>query len=205
MFQQAYYCFFQLVIIDNDPHSLSAQYIRRTNKHWISYFIGDNYRFVYCPCSSIFRVRNFELFQDIRKTTAVFSNIHAVIRSANDFDSFVMKFFCKFQCSLATQLNNHSIWLFMFNYFPDMFPINRLEIKFISHVKISTHCFGITVDHDRFVTAFFYSKQTMYTAVIKFNSLPDTIWTRTKNDYFFLVAAFAFILAASFESGVEVR
>src|SRR5258705_2190211 len=193
MFQQTHDSFFQLIIIDNDPHSLSPQYIRRTNKYRIAYFIGNNDRFVYCPRSSIFRVRNFKLFQDIRKATTVLSNIHAVIRSTDDPDPLVMELFCKFQCRLSAKLNNNTIRSFMLNYFPDMFPINRFEIKFIGHIKISTHCLRIAIDHDEFITAFFYGKQTMHTTIIKFNSLPDTIGTRSKNDNFLFVRDFRFI------------
>src|SRR6186713_3620439 len=44
----------------------------------------------------------------------------------------------------------------------------------------------------------------MNTTIIKFNSLPDAIGTRTKNYYFFLIASFAFVLTTAFKSGVEI-
>ena len=75
----------------------------------------------------------------------------------------------------------------MFNYFPEMFPINRFEIKFIGHIKIGRNCFRVTIHHDGFITTFFYGKQTMHTAIIKFNSLPNPVWTGTKYNYFFLI------------------
>ncbi|MNY12527.1 hypothetical protein D3C86_1456150 [compost metagenome] len=43
----------------------------------------------------------------------------------------------------------------------------------------------------------------MYTRVIKFDSLPDTVWSGPQNNHFFAVAYFAFVL--KFECRIVIR
>src|SRR5437773_2283837 len=81
----------------------------------------------------------------------------------------------KFYCGLSTKLNNDSIWFFMLNNFPKMFPIDRLKIKFVCNIEISRDSFGVAIHHDGFIAAFFYCQYSVHTAIIKFNSLADAV------------------------------
>jgi len=177
MFQQAYHCLFHFFIIEHDTHSLSAQYIRRTNQHWVTYFIRYFNGFIHIIGCSIIRIRYCHFFQHITEPSTIFSNIHAVIRSTNDLYSFLVKFLSHLKRGLSTQLYYYSIWFLMFNDLPNMFPVYWLEVELIGHIKIRGNSFRITIDHDRFISAFFDCKQTMHTAIVKFNSLADPVRT----------------------------
>ncbi len=128
MFQKAHYCFFNFLIIEYDPHSLPTQHIRRTDQHRIAYFISHFNCFIHIMRRSIIRIRNAQFFQHITEPSAVFGNIHAVIRCTDDLYSFLVKLFRHFEGSLSTQLNDHSIRLFMLYDLPNMFPVYGFEV-----------------------------------------------------------------------------
>ena len=118
------------------------------------------------------------VFQQIRKTPSVFGNIHIVIARADDFYPCFVQVFGKFQGSLTTQLHNYAFGLFEFNNLQKMFPIDRLEIEFICHVKIRRNSFWVTIDHNCLITRFFYRQKSVNAAIIKLNALPNPIRTR---------------------------
>src|SRR5215212_3134331 len=45
----------------------------------------------------------------------------------------------------------------------------------------------------------------MHAAIIKLNSLPDSIWATTQNNYFLFIGYLAFVIRAFFKSGIEIR
>src|SRR5437763_1488669 len=63
-----------------------------------------------------------------------------------------------------------------------------LEIKAVARVIIRRDCLRIAIDHDRFVAIFAERKGSMATTVIKLNSLPDSVWTATQDDYFLFIS-----------------
>src|SRR6185312_10587717 len=85
-----------------------------------------------------------------------------------------------------------------------MLPINRFEIKLVGNVEIGRNGLGITVDHDRLITAFLDGQQTMHTAVVEFDALPDPVWPRSKDYDLRLLADLALVGMSSFESAVKI-
>ena len=113
-----------------------------------------------------------------------------------------MQFFSKLKCSLASQLYDHSFWFFMFNDFPKMLPIHRLKVELVCHIKVCAYRFWIAVYHDGFVARFACGKNSMHTAIIKFNTLSNAVWSTSQHNNLFLIRRSTFIL--SVEGAVEI-
>ena len=64
-----------------------------------------------------------------------------------------------------------------------IFVGERLEVEAVAGVVIRRDSFRVAVDHDGFVAIFTQRKRGMATAIIEFNSLPDTVRTTAQDDY----------------------
>lgn len=56
-----------------------------------------------------------------------------------------------------------------------MLPEYRLEVQFVCHVEIGGNRFRVTVHYNGFVSAFLNGQKTVYTTIIKFNSLSNAV------------------------------
>src|SRR5947209_8538655 len=65
MLQQADDGFFKVLVIDDDTHSLTTEYITGTNKHRISYTMCHFNGIIYVEGCTIIRIRNLQFFQHI--------------------------------------------------------------------------------------------------------------------------------------------
>ena len=75
----------------------------------------------------------------------------------------------------------------MLNKIVKVFPKDRLKVQFVSDIKVGGNCLGITIEHDRLITAFFGREYTVHTAVVKLYSLSDAVWSRAQhNDLLFI-------------------
>src|SRR5690554_3965099 len=108
-----------------------------------------------------------------------FRQIKRLVARSKNFYTVFFQLLRQLQCGLSAQLNDHPFRLFMENYFINMFPKNRLKIKFISNIEICGNGFGITIDHDGFIATFLGSKDSMNTRVIEFYALSYAVWPRT--------------------------
>ena len=63
-----------------------------------------------------------------------------------------------------------------------MLPKNRLEIQFIRHVEIRTHGLRVAVHHDGLKAGFSGGQQTVYTGIIEFNPLPNSVRAGSQYD-----------------------
>ena len=66
----------------------------------------------------------------------------------------VVDLFGQLEGGLPSQLHNDAYGLFVFQQVQQMLPKHRLEIKFIGHVKVGAHRFGVAIDHDGLKTRF---------------------------------------------------
>src|SRR5689334_17014534 len=85
---------FKLVVIDHDTHALATQYVAGSYKYRVSYFVRNLNCFVNSVSCSVFRIRNIQILQHITETATVFSDIHIIIRSSDDRNSFLVQFLC---------------------------------------------------------------------------------------------------------------
>ena len=85
------------------------------------------------------------------------------------------------QRRLSAELHNHPGWLFDIDDIHHVFKRQRFEIQAVRSVVIGRNSFRIAVDHDRFVTRFVQRKGRMAAAVVKLDSLPDAVRSRSEN------------------------
>ena len=91
----------------------------------------------------------------------------------------------------------------MLNDVVDVLPENRLKIEFVGGVEVSGDGFGVAVDHDGLVAAFFGCQHTVHARVVEFNTLADAVGARTQNHHFRAIADHTFVFV--FKSRVIVR
>ena len=204
MLEQAHDCRFHFVVIDDDSHTLPTQYIAGADEHRISYPVSHLYGLVDIEGRAIIGIGDAELFQHIAEPAPVFCDIHAVKRGTDDPDPLLMQPFCQLQGRLTTQLYDDAFRLFMLDDFPQVLPVNGLEIELVGNIEVGRNGLRVAVDHDGLVPAFFNGHQPVDTAVIKLDTLPDAVGARSEHDDLLFVAAFAFIGMTAFESGVEI-
>ena len=86
-----------------------------------------------------------------------------------------MKLLRQFQRGLSTQLDNNTFGFFKLNDLPDMFPVDGFEVEFVCYVKIRRDGLGVAIDHNGLIACLLDREDTMDTAIVKFNTLTDTI------------------------------
>src|SRR5262249_24316774 len=70
----------------------------------------------------------------------------------------------------------------------------RLEIKFVACVVICGNGLRVRVDHDGFESEFAQSERGVHAAIIKLNSLADSVWSAAEDHHFALLAISSFVL-----------
>ncbi len=73
------------------------------------------------------------------------------------------------------------------NYFKHVFECQRLKIQSVRGVVVGGDCFGVAVNHYRFDTYVTKREGCVNTAVVKLNTLTNTVRPTAKNDDLFLV------------------
>ena len=71
--------------------------------------------------------------------------------------------------------------------FQNILGSQRFEIQTIGRIIVGRHRFGITVDHDRFITRVRQREAGMNAAIIKLDPLPNTIWSAAQYDNLFTI------------------
>ena len=84
----------------------------------------------------------------------------------------------------------------------DIFQRERFEIEAITGVVIRGDSFRIAVDHDRLIAVIAKRKGSVAAAVIKLNSLPDTIRPTSQDNDFFLFSRSRLVFV--FVRGIEI-
>ena len=93
-----------------------------------------------------------------------------------------------------------------------VFKRERFKEKQIAGVKIRANGFRIGVNHDAFKTHFRARERSLAAAIIKFNSLTNTIWSAAKNDdlglggdsYFVIKHALAVVRERALVCGIKI-
>src|ERR1041384_3436926 len=105
--------------------------------------------------------------------------------------------------SLSAKLHDHAFRLFDVDDVHHVFERERLEVQSIGSVVVSRDSFWITVDHDGLESGLVKRKRCVAAAVVKLDSLPDAVWTRTEDHDLASIGRRCFVF--SFVSRVEVR
>ena len=193
----------QFVVIVNDFHCTTAQYIGRTNHYRVA-------NICCCPqCafgiedSVSFRTRNVAIGKELFKTFTVFCTVNAVYAAAKDFYTAFSQGASQVNCSLTTELYNNAFRLFLFDYVEHIFQGQRFKVQLIGNVEVSGNSFRVVVDDDGFVAHFAQRPYGVYGAVVKFYALTNADRTGAKHYNFLSIAYGNFVFV--FVGGIVVR
>ena len=81
-------------------------------------------------------------------------------------------------------MHNHTIRIFTLNHCAYTLKIDRFKIENITCIVIGRNGFGVAVIHNRLDTHVLQCKCSMYAAVVKFDTLPDSIRSATDHHHF---------------------
>ena len=84
----------------------------------------------------------------------------------------------------------------------DVFKCHRLKIKSVGSIVVRAHRFRVAVDHDCLKPIFLQRKSGMDTAVIEFDSLPNSVRPTTQDYNFFIFGRDR--LAFRFVGGIKI-
>ena len=136
--------------------------------------------------------------QEFLKTLAILGQVDRIGRRADDRYAIALQIQRKLERRLTAVLHDHTRWLFYMDDFQYIFQRHRLEIQTIRGVVVGRNRFGITVDHDGFITVIAQRQCRMNAAVVKLNALSNAVRSTADHHDFSLVARlrFAFLVIA---------
>ena len=109
----------------------------------------------------------------------------------------------QFQRGLTAVLDDNAFRLLNTHNFQHIFQRYRLEVEAVGGVVVGGDGFRVTVNHNGFVTVFAQRQRGVYTAVVEFDTLTDTVRAAAENHDFFTVGR-RIRFALFFISGVHV-
>ena len=95
---------------------------------------------------------------------------------------------------LSTYWYNDTTRLLQINHVKYTFKWKFVKIQTVAHIIVGRNRFGVVVDHDRLVTQFARSLNSVHRAPVKFNRATDTVSARTQYDYWFLILIIVYIV-----------
>ena len=170
-------------------HATSAQYIGRTNHNRITDLFCNRKCLIHIHCHTCFRHRNTQFVHHRTEQISVFCHIDDFRRSTKDLHPVFFQICRQIQRCLATELCDHTKRLFLLINRQYIFQCQRLKIQFIGSIIVGRYGFRVTVYDDRLKTCFFQSHRRMYTAIVKFDTLTDTVRTAAEDHDLILVIA----------------
>ena len=103
-----------------------------------------------------------------------------------DIHAVFLQIICKVQRCLTAELCNNSDGLFLFMDRENIFECKRLKIELVGSIIVCGNGFGVTVYDNRLKAEFFEGKCRMNTAVVKFDTLTDSVGTSAENHNLFV-------------------
>src|SRR5690606_12668928 len=148
------------------------------------------------------RLTQAKLVNHLLEALTIFGSINRVWAGTDNRDTFSLQCTCQFQRRLATELYDHADGFFFVNDFKHVFQRDWFKEQTIRGVIVGGYGFRVAVDHNGFVAVFAHSESGVYTAVVKLDTLANTVGAATDNQNLFLVAGISFALF--FISGIHV-
>ena len=178
---------FHILIVDGNLHTLSAQYIGRTNQNRITELVCCFLCLLCGKYGMSLWTRNLAFLQNTVKQLSVLCRIYIFCGSSENLHAHLNQSFCQFDCSLTTELYDCTIrFLDIYNVF-HIFWCQRLKIQLIGNIKVCTYSLRVVIDDDCLISLFCKCPGTMYGTEVKLDTLSDTDWSGTKNKDFLSV------------------
>ena len=102
----------KLFVVMTYVHGCARQYVRRTNKHWITYLINE-FAYIIHRCESApLRLVDAELVKHRRELTTILSTVDAYRRCSEDRHCLTMKLHSEVVRNLTANGNDDTTWIF---------------------------------------------------------------------------------------------
>ena len=77
--------------------------------------------------------------------------------------------------------------------FQNVFKRDRFKVEAVGGVVVGRNGLGVAVHHNRFVTVFAHRKRRMHAAVVKFDTLTDSVGAAAQNDDLLFIRGLRFV------------
>jgi hypothetical protein len=152
---------------------------------------------------AVARLGNLQFVEQAAETAAVLGEVDRFGCCTDDWYTVAFQFLRKIERRLSAELDDDTLRLFAVDDGQHIFERERFEIEAVGGVVVRRNRFRITIHHDGFETVFAKRVGGVATAVIEFNSLPDTIRAAAENHNFWALLHVGFVFV--FVSGIHVR
>ena len=122
-----------------------------------------------------------EILQQVLEAFTVFGSVNGIRRRTDNVDAVGFQGASEFKRCLAAILNNDAFGFFDIDDFEHVFERDRFKVQPVARVVVGGHRFRVAVDHDGFITVFAERHRGMNAAIIKLDTLTDTVGATAQN------------------------
>ena len=157
-------------------------------------------------CGGIGGLTQAQRVQQLLEALAVFGRVDHVRAGTDDGHAIGFQIQRQLQGRLTAILHNHARGFFFFHNFQHVFQSDGFEIQAVRRIVIGGHGFGVAVHHNGFITIFPHGQSRVYTAVVKFNALTNTVRPATQDHDFLARGGLCLTLRAfALVGGIHIR
>ena len=182
------------LVVVYDLHSAAAQYIGRTNHYRITDTVCDLESFLNIDCHSGFRHGNAKLLHHSAEVISVLREVDGFGACAQNIHTVLLEVAGEIQRSLTAELRNYTDGLLLVVDSKYVLEGKRLEIQLIGGVVVGGYGFGVAVHDDGLKSQLLERERGVYAAVVKLNTLTDSVRSAAKYHDLRLVAYGAGVL-----------
>ena len=192
----------QVGFVVDDFHRTAAQHVGRAHHQRVANLFRLLNGHFNRGHGGVRRLFQLETVNRLLETFAVFGAVNRIWAGADNRHACRFQRAGKLQRRLAAVLHDNPFWLLDAHDLQHIFQRNRLEVEAVGGVVVGGDCFRVTVDHNGLVTIFTQRQRGVYAAVVKLNTLADTV--RTAAEHHNLVAIGRIRFALIFIGGVHI-
>ena len=152
---------------------------------------------------SVGRLLQPDLFDHGLKSLPILRTVDRVRAGAHDGHSRSMQLVHEFQRSLSPELHDHAFRLLDLDDGQHVLKRHRLEVQAVGRVVVRRHRLRIAVHHDRFESVLAHGQRRVYTTVVEFDALADSVRAAAEHHDLSCIGRCRFALLL--ERGIEVR
>ncbi len=165
----------EFVVGVDDHHGAASEDEGRPNNHGIPNAVGDGDGFVFADGGAGFGLFEAEFVEKGGEEFAVFGEFDGLGGGSHDGDAGVFEAGGEVEGSLAAELNDDAVGLFLLANIEDVLEGERLEVELVAGVVVGGDGLGVGVDHDGLVSELFEGEGGVHAAVVELNSLADAV------------------------------
>ena len=192
-------------MVVTDLHGATAQHKARTYERRKSNFCRFAACLIHVHGDAIRRLFQVQALQNLLELLAIFCSFDGIDRCSNDRDTRCCQAASQVQRCLSTELNDHPIRLNAIADVQYIFCRQRFKEQQITGVIVGTHRFRIRVDHNRLNAKLPQREARVAAAIVKFDTLTDTIRSTPENHDAFAIRLLGGRLIFVFVRRIEVR